>query len=230
MTVQTAVLIETLTTLGAEVTWTSCNIFSTQDHAAAAIASDRRARLRLEGRDRGRVRRVHRAAAQGVQGRQGAEHDPRRRRRPHRQSSTRSTRSSSRAPTRSAASREETTTGVHRLYEMHKKGELKVPAINVNDSRHQVEVRQPLRLPRVARRRPQARDRRHVRGQGRRRRGLRQPSIVIVVVIVVVIIIIVVSIHVGACWHSPLYGGCTSRARQHCSFSHASPQACRCHT
>src|SRR6202021_996458 len=38
MTVQTAVLIETLTTLGAEVTWTSCNIYSTQDHAAAAIA------------------------------------------------------------------------------------------------------------------------------------------------------------------------------------------------
>jgi hypothetical protein len=39
MTVQTAVLIETLTFLGAEVTWSSCNIFSTQDHAAAAIAA-----------------------------------------------------------------------------------------------------------------------------------------------------------------------------------------------
>lgn len=39
MTIQTAVLIETLTALGAEVTWTSCNIFSTQDHAAAAIAA-----------------------------------------------------------------------------------------------------------------------------------------------------------------------------------------------
>ena len=38
MTVQTAVLIETLVALGAEVTWTSCNIYSTQDHAAAAIA------------------------------------------------------------------------------------------------------------------------------------------------------------------------------------------------
>src|SRR5499426_4507211 len=38
MTIQTAVLIETLTELGAEVTWSSCNIFSTQDHAAAAIA------------------------------------------------------------------------------------------------------------------------------------------------------------------------------------------------
>src|SRR5258707_14124920 len=39
MTIQTAVLIETLKELGAEVTWTSCNIFSTQDHAAAAIAA-----------------------------------------------------------------------------------------------------------------------------------------------------------------------------------------------
>ena len=38
MTIQTAVLIETLTELGADVTWSSCNIFSTQDHAAAAIA------------------------------------------------------------------------------------------------------------------------------------------------------------------------------------------------
>ena len=40
MTIQTAVLIETLTALGAEVRWASCNIFSTQDHAAAAIAAD----------------------------------------------------------------------------------------------------------------------------------------------------------------------------------------------
>src|SRR6187402_2270630 len=41
MTIQTAVLIETLKVLGAEVTWTSCNIYSTQDHAAAAIAKAR---------------------------------------------------------------------------------------------------------------------------------------------------------------------------------------------
>lgn len=39
LAIQTAVLIETLTSLGAEVTWSSCNIFSTQDHAAAAIAA-----------------------------------------------------------------------------------------------------------------------------------------------------------------------------------------------
>ena len=45
---------------------------------------------------------------------------------------------------------EETTTGVHRLYKMMEQGKLLVPAINVNDSRDQVEVRQPVRLPRVA--------------------------------------------------------------------------------
>ena len=134
MTIQTAVLIETLTELGAEVTWTSCNIFSTQDHAAAAIADDGRPGLRLEGRDRGRVRRVHRDAAQGVQGRQGPEHDPRRRRRPHRHRAREAPRALRRAATPSSGISEETTTGVHRLYEMAKKGTLKVPAINVNDS------------------------------------------------------------------------------------------------
>ena len=45
---------------------------------------------------------------------------------------------------------EETTTGVHRLYELQKNGQLPFPAINVNDSRHQVEVRQQIRLPRIA--------------------------------------------------------------------------------
>ena len=70
MTVQTAVLIETLTALGAEVRWASCNIFSTQDHAAAAVVvgpegtagrSEGRPGLRLEGRDAGGVLVVHRA-------------------------------------------------------------------------------------------------------------------------------------------------------------------------
>ena len=51
MTIQTAVLIETLTALGAEVRWSSCNIFSTQDQAAAAVVAKRRAGFRLEGRD-----------------------------------------------------------------------------------------------------------------------------------------------------------------------------------
>jgi hypothetical protein len=68
---------------------------------------------------------------------------------------------------------EETTTGVNRLYQMQE-GHLKFPAINVNDSRHQVEVRQPLRLPRIAGRRHQARHRRDDRRQGRGRRGLRR--------------------------------------------------------
>ena len=68
MTVQTAVLIETLTALGARVRWASCNIFSTQDHAAAAVAVGphgtadeprRRAGIRLEGRDPRGVLVVH---------------------------------------------------------------------------------------------------------------------------------------------------------------------------
>ena len=79
MTIQTAVLIETLVALGAEVRWASCNIFSTQDHAAAAIvvgpdgtpeAPGRRAGLRLEGRVARGVLVVHRAgAAAGPTGR-----------------------------------------------------------------------------------------------------------------------------------------------------------------
>ena len=54
MTIQTAVLIETLKALGADVRWVSCNIFSTQDHAAAAIAAAGIAGVRLQGRDAGR--------------------------------------------------------------------------------------------------------------------------------------------------------------------------------
>ena len=71
MTIQTAVLIETLIALGAEVRWARCNIFSTQDHAAAAVAvgprdpeDPRRPGVRLEGRDAGGVLVVHRAGAQ----------------------------------------------------------------------------------------------------------------------------------------------------------------------
>jgi adenosylhomocysteinase len=78
MTVQTAVLIETLVELGADVRWVSCNIFSTQDHAAAAVVVGptarwtnraRRAGLRVEGRDAGGVLVVHGAGA-AVAGRQ----------------------------------------------------------------------------------------------------------------------------------------------------------------
>ena len=55
---------------------------------------------------------------------------------------------------------EETTTGVHRLYQMMEKGELLVPAINVQRLRYEIEIRQPVRLPRITGRRHQARYRR----------------------------------------------------------------------
>jgi hypothetical protein len=69
---------------------------------------------------------------------------------------------------------EETTTGVHRLYDMAKQGQLLFPCDQRQRLGHQVEVRQPLRLPRVAVRRHQARDRRDGRRQGRRGRRLRR--------------------------------------------------------
>ena len=133
MTIQTAVLIETLIDLGAELTWTSCNIFSTQDHAAAAIATTgvpvfawkgeteeeywwcieqqlasfeggKAPNLLLDdGGDLTAV--VHEKYPQWFDG-EG----------------------------RIMGLSEETTTGVHRLYEMSKEGTLKCPAINVNDS------------------------------------------------------------------------------------------------
>ena len=91
MTIQTAVLIETLVALGAEVRWASCNIFSTQDHAAAAVAVGpdghgrrprRRPGLRLEGREPGGVLVVHPADPHVARG-QVRQHDPRRRWRRH---------------------------------------------------------------------------------------------------------------------------------------------------
>ena len=87
MTVQTAVLIETLTELGADVRWVSCNIFSTQDSAAAAVAvgperhrsTDPKgiACLRLEGRDPRRVLVVHRRRAPLPRRFSGPDHDRR---------------------------------------------------------------------------------------------------------------------------------------------------------
>jgi adenosylhomocysteinase len=129
MTVQTAVLIETLVALGAEVTWSSCNVFSTHDPAAAAIAeagipvyawkgmteeeflwcieqtihfpSGEPLNLILDdGGDLTQM--VHEKFPELISGIKGLS--------------------------------EETTTGVHRLYQMHERGELKMPAINVNDS------------------------------------------------------------------------------------------------
>ncbi|KAL7272180.1 S-adenosyl-L-homocysteine hydrolase [Rhizina undulata] len=130
MTIQTAVLIETLTALGAECTWTSCNIFSTQDHAAAAIAAagvpvfawkgeteeeynwcleqqlisfkdGKKLNLILDdGGDLTAL--VHKKYPELLKDCYGVS--------------------------------EETTTGVHHLYRMLKEGKLLVPAINVNDS------------------------------------------------------------------------------------------------
>ena len=59
MTIQTAVLIETLQALGAQVRWASCNIFSTQDHAAAAIAAAGTPVFRHQGREPGRLLGLH---------------------------------------------------------------------------------------------------------------------------------------------------------------------------
>ncbi len=90
MTVQTAVLIETLTALGAGVRWASCNIFSTQDHAAAAIAvgpdgtADAPAGVPVFAWKGGTLEEylvVHRAGVVVARGR--AQHDPGRRRRRH---------------------------------------------------------------------------------------------------------------------------------------------------
>ncbi len=130
MTIQTAVLIETLVELGAEVTWSSCNIFSTQDHAAAAIAAagipvyawkgmnaeefdwcieqtlffgDERKPLNMILDDGGDLTNmVLDKFPELVSGIKGIS--------------------------------EETTTGVHRLYDRVKEGTLPVPAFNVNDS------------------------------------------------------------------------------------------------
>ena len=130
MTIQTAVLIETLTALGAEVQWSSCNIFSTQDHAAAAVAAagipvfawkgmteeefywcieqtlffgEEREPLNMILDDGGDLTNmVLDDYPELVQNIKGLS--------------------------------EETTTGVHRLYERMRKGTLPLPAINVNDS------------------------------------------------------------------------------------------------
>jgi len=129
MTIQTAVLMETLVELGTEITWSSCNIFSTQDHAAAAMAKAGIPVYAWKGEtdeeylwcveqtvmfpdgkplnmildDGGDLTNlVHEKYPQLLEGIKGLS--------------------------------EETTTGVHNLYKMFKAGKLKVPAINVNDS------------------------------------------------------------------------------------------------
>lgn len=129
MTIQTAVLIETLTSLGAEVRWSSCNIFSTQDHAAAAIAASGVPVFAWKGETEEEAEWCIQQTIEGPDGwvpnlilDDGGDltimmHND--------------------YPQLMAGVKglsEETTTGVHRLVEMAKAGTLKVPAINVNDS------------------------------------------------------------------------------------------------
>jgi len=130
MTIQTAVLIETLVELGAEVTWSSCNIFSTQDHAAAAIAAAGIPVYAWKGMTAeefdwcieqtlffGKDRQPLNMILDDGGDLTNMVFD--------------------KYPELAAGIKglsEETTTGVHRLYERMKKGTLLVPAININDS------------------------------------------------------------------------------------------------
>jgi adenosylhomocysteinase len=130
MTIQTAVLIETLTKLGAEVTWSSCNKFSTQDHAAAAIAKTGIPVYAWKGETDKEYDWCVEQTLYLPDGNQlnliiddGGDltamvHGEKYR---HLLPGIRGL-------------SEETTTGVHRLYQMHERGELAIPAINVNDS------------------------------------------------------------------------------------------------
>lgn len=129
MTIQTAVLIETLVALGAEVRWSSCNIFSTQDHAAAAIAAADIPVFAWKGESEAEYEWCIEETLQGPDGWQpnlllddgGDLTAILHHRYPERLKNVRGV-------------SEETTTGVHRLYEMHHEKRLLIPAINVNDS------------------------------------------------------------------------------------------------
>lgn len=129
MTIQTAVLIETLTVLGAEVRWSSCNIFSTQDHAAAAMAAAGIPVFAWKGETEAEAEWC---IAQTIEGPDGWH--------PNMildDGGDLTTMMHVKYPELMKDIKglsEETTTGVLRLYEMVAKGTLKVPAFNVNDS------------------------------------------------------------------------------------------------
>ncbi len=130
MTIQTAVLIETLVDMGAEVTWSSCNIFSTQDHAAAAIAAAGVPVFAWKGMNEEEFdwcieQTLH--AFEGGQPLNMILDD----------GGDLTNMVLDRYPELAAAIKgisEETTTGVHRLYERVTNGTLPMPAININDS------------------------------------------------------------------------------------------------
>ena len=134
MTIQTAVLIQTLEHLGATVRWYSCNIFSTQDHAAAAIAANGTPVFAWKGQSEEEFWWCIEQTLTGPAQPDGSVWKPNmilddggdatqimHEKYPHLLDDVRGI-------------TEETTTGVHRLWEMAKAGTLKVPAINVNDS------------------------------------------------------------------------------------------------
>ena len=129
MTIQTAVLMETLVDLGAEIRWSSCNIFSTQDQAAAAMAAVGIPVFAWKGETE---EEANWCIEQTIVGPNGW--------RPNLildDGGDLTVMMHEKFPellTDVKGLSEETTTGVHRLYEMVQKGELKVPAINVNDS------------------------------------------------------------------------------------------------
>ncbi len=129
MTIQTAVLIETLIELGAEVRWSSCNIFSTQDHAAAAIAAQDIPVFAWKGETEEEFLWCIEQTIFGPNGwRPNMILDD---------GGDLTLMMHEKYPELLKDVRglsEETTTGVHRLHEMANKGELKTPAINVNDS------------------------------------------------------------------------------------------------
>ena len=129
MTIQTAVLIETLTALGAEVRWSSCNIFSTQDHAAAAMAVAGIPVFAWKGETEEEAEWCIEQTIIGTEGwRPNMILDD---------GGDLTVMMHEKFPelmTDVKGLSEETTTGVLRLYEMVAKGALKVPAFNVNDS------------------------------------------------------------------------------------------------
>jgi adenosylhomocysteinase len=130
MTIQTAVLIETLTALGAEVTWSSCNIFSTQDHAAAAIAAAGIPVFAWKGQNEEEFDWCIEQTLTAFEGGKALNMilDD---------GGDLTNMVFDRYPELAKDIKglsEETTTGVHRLYERMKKGTLVMPAINVNDS------------------------------------------------------------------------------------------------
>src|SRR5271157_1074222 len=139
MTIQTAVLIETLADLGAGVRWASCNIFSTQDHAAAAIAQTGGKGPQLVVDDGGDVTLlIHK----GVELEKGSKwvdspsgsHEEKVIKDLLKKVYAENPKRWQEIAKEWRGVSEETTTGVHRLYKMMEEGKLLVPAINVNDS------------------------------------------------------------------------------------------------